>query len=32
MQINAQDLVEVLKGSKNIILHGAPGTGQTHFG
>lgn len=31
MQINAQDLVEVLKGSKNIILHGAPGTGKTHL-
>ena len=30
MQINAQDLAEVLKGSKNIILHGAPGTGKTH--
>lgn len=31
MQINAQDLAEVLKGSKNIILHGAPGTGKTHL-
>lgn len=31
MQINAQDLAEVLKSSKNIILHGAPGTGKTHL-
>lgn len=31
MQINAQDLAEVLKGSKNIILHGAPGAGKTHL-
>lgn len=31
MQINAQDLAEVLKGSKNIILHGAPWTGKTHL-
>lgn len=31
MQINVQDLAEVLKSSKNIILHGAPGTGKTHL-
>lgn len=31
MEITAENLAEVLKSSKNIILHGAPGTGKTHL-
>lgn len=31
MEITADNLTKVLKSSKNIILHGAPGTGKTHL-
>lgn len=31
MEISAKDLANILKSSKNIILHGAPGTGKTHL-